>query len=262
MKWPRRITLVRHGESTYNELKKKKDADREYQLFVKMFERDFQSDETRHLAKIMHARYVLGVSDCETPLTKAGITQSRATGSNLPKVIAVPDVVIVSPYLRPQQTHEHMVETWPELGNAKFKIDDRIREQEHGLALLYSDWRIFQVFHPEQKQLYDLQGPYWYQYPQGESRSQVRARARSMTDTLIREYAGLEVMLITHHLTILSIRANYEGFSPKVFTQIDETEKPANCGVTIYDGDPRLGKAGRLVLSMYNKTFYDWPFTE
>lgn len=145
---------------------------------------------------------------------------------------------------------------WSDLSLAPHVADDRIREQEHGLSLLYSDWRVFHVLHPDQKQLRDLQGPYWYQYPQGESVSQVRDRARSFTSMLIREWADKHVLVVTHHLTILSLRANYQRFSPEEFIRLDEYEKPVNCGVTLYRGDPTIGKDGKLVLKAYNKKFY------
>jgi IS5 family transposase len=61
---------------------------------------------------------------------------------------------------------------------------------------------------------------------------------------------------VTHHLTILSFRANYERLSPEEFIRLDEHEKPVNCGITVYRGDPNQGKDGKLVLQIYNKKFY------
>ena len=110
--------------------------------------------------------------------------------------------------------------------------------------------------HPEQRMLRKLQGPYWYQFPQGESVAQVRDRIRSMTSTIIREYRDLHVWLVTHHLTILSIRANFERLSPEDFIHLDEHEKPVNCGITIYRGDPQSGGSGKMQLELYNKSLY------
>ena len=50
--------------------------------------------------------------------------------------------------------------------------------------------------------------------------------------TLTREFSGNRVMAITHHLTILATRANFERLSPEEFLQLDEHEKPVNCSVT------------------------------
>jgi broad specificity phosphatase PhoE len=134
--------------------------------------------------------------------------------------------------------------------------DDRVREQEHGLSLLYNDWRVFQTMHTEQKELRDLMGPYWYQYPNGESVPMVRDRLRLVTDTLIREYSGANVWIVSHHITKLAFRANLERLSPEEFIRLDTMEKPVNCGVTIYRGTPMLGKNGKLVLESYNQCFW------
>ena len=166
----------------------------------------------------------------------------------------LPDIVLVSPYMRTQQTYTEITVAWPALLSVPVIYDDRIREQEHGLSLLYNDWRVFHVFHPEQKKLYDLMGPYWYQYPQGESVPQVRDRIRSMTNTLIREYAGAHVLIITHHLTILSFRANFERLSAEHFLRLDKREKPINGGLTRYRGNPNRGTDGKLELEYYNRS--------
>ncbi len=256
MKWPNTLTLVRHGQSEYNVLRAKKDADPLYQEFKKMFRRNHTSSQTRHLAEQVRHKFALGVSDYETLLTKEGRRQALATGRELKKHIRTPEVVFISPYLRTRNTFDEMTVGWPELMGAKIVYDDRIREQEHGLSLLYNDWRVFETLHPEQKELHELLGPYWYQYPQGESVSEVRDRIRLFTDMLVREYAEKEVLLITHHLTILSIRANLERLSPEEFVGIDENEKPLNCGVTTYTGDPTAGTNGKLILDQYNRCFW------
>ncbi len=167
-----------------------------------------------------------------------------------------PHVVYVSPYFRTRNTFDCMRSEWSALGDSKIVQEDRIREQEHGLSLLYNDWRVFHVMHPEQKDFRELQGPYWYQYPQGESVSMVRDRIRSFLTTLVREDSGKRVMLVTHHLTLLSIRAILERLPPEQFVELDENHKPVNCGVTIYDGEPDKGSDGKLTLAIYNQKFY------
>jgi broad specificity phosphatase PhoE len=74
--------------------------------------------------------------------------------------------------------------------------------------------------------------------------------------TLVREYSGQRVMLITHHLTILSIRAILERLSSSEFVDLDKKQKPVNCGVTIYHGEAGVGKNGRLIMDEYNTKFY------
>ena len=88
------------------------------------------------------------------------------------------------------------------------------------------------------------------------SPSDVRQRNLSWIATLTREFAGKRVMAITHHLTILSTRANFERLSPERFIHLDEHEKPVNCGVTRYEGNPAVGRQGRLELAEYNRKYY------
>lgn len=256
-KWPAQLTLIRHGESAYNILKKKKEDDPLYQKFKSYYRDRFHYPQTRQLAHAVREKYAMGVSDYDTPLTDEGHEQSRITGAELAKSgLEVPDVLYVSPYWRTQQTLTMLIQGWPALGEVSRIPDDRIREQEHGLALLYNDWKVFHVFHPEQKELSDLMGEYWYSWPQGESTSQVRDRVRSFQAMLIREHAGKRVMMVTHHLTILSVRANLERLTPEQFLHINAYEKPVNAGVTIYECDPCKGKAGHLKLKHYNLQCY------
>ncbi len=258
MKWPLMLSTVRHGQSAYNILRGIKERDPQYIAFKKAYAKDYTSADARNLAALMAEKYALKTSDYDTPLSEVGWEQAVATGENITTFehYTRPDIVLVSPYRRTLETLAGMQQGGFDTGPAKIVVDDRIREQEHGLSLLYSDWRIFHVFHPEQKKLHDLMGPYWYQYPQGESTSQVRERIRSVTNTIVREYAGLNVWLITHHLTKLSIRANMERLSPEEFMRLDREEKPINCGVMVYRGNPRRGSEGKLELACYNAKFY------
>lgn len=256
MKWVNSLTAIRHGQSEYNNLKHTKDVDPYYQEFKKAFEENYQSTVTRQMAQQMSATYSLNTGDFDTPLTQLGKKQGIITGSKLSTMCPLPDLIFCSPYVRTVDTKNNLCLGWPELANVEIIYDDRIREQEHGLALLYSDWRVFQTLHPEQKKLNDLLGDYWYQYPQGESVSQVRDRIRIFVSMLIRECAGMNVMLITHHLTILSIRANLERLSPQEFIDLDAANKPFNCGLTQYIGKPNLGQNGKLLLNFYNTKLY------
>ncbi len=257
MKWPASITMVRHGESAYNALRARKEKDPDYARFVALYSKDYTSKECQDLAEEMWQRHRMPFSDYETPLSDKGCTQGFKTGAVLKDEVRFkPDVILVSPYLRTNQTLEEMRRGGFKTEGAKVIVEDRIRELEHGLATLYNDWRIFHVKHPEQKLLREQMGPYWYQYPQGESVSGVRDRTRDVTTMMIREFAGLHVWMITHHLTILSIRANYERLSPEQFIELDEHQKPVNCGVTRYVCNHKIGRGGRLELTEYNTKHY------
>ncbi len=270
MKWPQSLTLVRHGESEFNALKTAKAADPLYRRFLECFNRDAQtfcycpgnnswSVATQKLALKVWDKYRLPFGDHDTPLTHRGCWQAEQTGIRLPELTARPDVIFISPHLRTRQTYADVVKSWPELGKVLCHHDDRIREQEHGLATVYNDWRLLHVFHPEQRALYLLDGKLNYHYPQGESSLNVWSRGRDFSDKIIRDvrdHGYQHILVFTHHLTILSLRSIFEGWTHERFIEMDEAEKPVNCGVTIYRGDPDLGADGRLVLDRYNVKLY------
>ena len=262
MKWPNTLTILRHGESGYNALKKAREEDERYAEFKHAYNRRNKSpeaaDTVRALAEelIQEGTFSLGVGDHDTPLSENGHRQAEVTGRKLSKLIGLPEVILISPYDRTRGTHGGLVEGWPELGEVPVIEEERLREQEHGLALLYNDWRVFNVLHPEQDRLRELEGPYWYRYPQGENVPDARERNRSLLGTTTRDYSDKDVMWIGHHLSILATRANLERFGEAEYLRLDREEKPVNCGVTIYRGDPDAGQDGRLVLDTYNQKLY------
>lgn len=257
MKWPLSLTLIRHDTSAYNVLREKKKDHPLYQEFLAARKKDGGSRETKQLALQVWQHFALNVSDANTPLVDVEGRQSFATGGALRQFFPKPpDVVFVSPYKRALLTLEHMIRGWPELGRVKTYEEERIREQEHGLALLYNDWKVFEAIYPEQKALRKLEGAYWYRYPQGENVPDVRSRNRSWLTTLTRDFAEKDVLVVTHHLNILATRANLERLGASEFLRLDEEEKPINCGVTVYRGDPYKGKDGKLVLESYNTKLY------
>jgi broad specificity phosphatase PhoE len=256
MKWPTSVMLIRHDTSAYNVLRDAKKGDPLYELFLQEFEKSSNSETVKNLAYRVQKKYALGVGDADTPLADAEGRQAFRTGEELAFKEPLPDIIFVSPYQRALHTLKHIVRGWPQLANVKIFEEERVREQEHGLALIYNDWRVFHTLHPDQGRLYKQEGPYWYRYPQGESVPDVRDRNRSFLTTLTRDFAEKRILVITHHLNILAMRANLERLGAAQFTRLDEEEKPINCGVTKYVGNPNIGLKGRLELEYYNLKYY------
>jgi len=231
MKWPESLTLIRHGESEYNKNK----------IENKLFD-----------------PCQLEYSDETTPLTDEGKRQANVVGEKLKEIIKIPDVVIISPYLRTRETFDNLMLGWPELKNIVQFEDERIREQDHGLKLIYCNKDEFFKAFPEQEKLHKKTGEYYYRWPQGENVPDVRERLRSWVSTIVRDFHDQNVLVVTHHLTILGMRANLERLDADEFLRIDKEEKPINCGVTIYKGNPKLGKdgQGKLELVAYNSKLY------
>ena len=168
MKWPESLTLIRHDTSAYNHAKKVKEADPVYQEFKAAYEADWRSSDTERLAHEVWEHFSLGIGDHDTPLSPVAEgekSQAEVMAAHLRDRVQIPDIIFVSPYLRTHQTLERMIEGWPELQDARTVEDDRLREQEHGIALIYNDYRVFHVLNPNQKRLRDIEGPYWYRFP-------------------------------------------------------------------------------------------------
>jgi len=108
--------------------------------------------------------------------------------------------------------------------------------------------------HPEQAELQLLLGEYDYRFLNGENIPDVRQRTHSWIATLTREFAGKRVMAITHHLTILATRANFERLGPEEFLHLDKNDKPVNCGVTRYVGITLDGRS-KLKMEKYNEQY-------
>lgn len=256
MKWPEWLAVVRHDFSAYNALKAAKAGSVAYQEFKRALKELGPTNGIVYaLAECAREELALDTGDHDTDLANGG-DLAKAVGRSLRSEMELPDVVIVSPYLRTALTFKGLVYGWPELAGVKVYEEERIREQEHGLALLCNDRAIFEVLNPEQRALHAREGNYWYRFPQGENVPDVRERLRSWTTTLIREFSGKRVLAVTHHLCILALRANLERLSAQEFIALDQNEKPMNCGVTLYKGYPDEGKNGRLKLEYYNRKFY------
>ena len=256
MKWPEYLMLIRHLKTTYNALKEEKLNDSEYKKLVSLYESCPESEETIKLANKLKNRFSLGVSDSETPIIDSEKEKAVMTGKALKEQFELPDVIFVSPYLRTTQTLEALKIGWPELESVTVFEDERIRELEHGITTLYNDWRIYFILNPEDRLLQLQDGKYRYRYPRGENVPDVRTRNSLWVGTLIREFAEKRVLAVTHHLTILSIRAQLERLTVNDFIHLDENEKPINCGVTFYRGSYRAGKDGQLKKEFYNKKFF------
>jgi len=263
MKWPTTLIFIRHGESAFNALREKKRHIENYDEFRELFTKEFSVATTPDWPSKKLIGFANEIweecrmeSDYNTPLTDIGCIQARTTGERLAEQSYIPDVIFVSPYLRTRQTLEEIQKGWPALRDVRVVSEERIREQEHGLSTLYNDRSVYFTLHPLQGLLYKLDGDYGYRYQNGENKADVRDRVRSFLSTTVREYSEKTVLSISHHLTLLSLRANLERWDREQFMKVDYEDHPINCGVTIYKGDSRKGQSGRLELESYNQKLY------
>lgn len=214
-------------------------------------------------------------NDYNTDVAEGSIDQAVQTGIRLPDYIDLPKAIYVSPYLRTKKTLEGLIEGWPQLGNVRQFEDERLREQDFGTKAIYGDPLLYYVFHPEQALLYKMSTKYEYNHECGESIIDVRMRVRSVLNDIFERHGGSggvlnnvldktvgrlplagklagsrgktpeEVMIVTHHIVILALKANLEDWDREKLLDEDIHNSPPNCSVTIYESDKDGGSMKR-----------------
>ena len=225
---PQRLWLVRHGESAGN-------------LAWRVAE-----SRGEHLIEV-------SPRDADVPLSPLGERQAAALGRWFAARPAEerPTVVLSSPYLRAHETTRIVLETGA-LGQVPWLVDERLREKEFG-ALNRLTKAGIQATMPEQAELRQTLGKFYYRPPGGESWCDILLRLRSLWADLGREHAGQRVLLICHSVVTLCMRYLVEGLSEKDILQIDSGNEVANCALTSYVA--RSDPDGRAALALETFNF-------
>jgi broad specificity phosphatase PhoE len=228
-RWPNRLWVVRHGESSGNVAR-----------------------DTAHAARSTHID--TGGRDVDVPLSRRGEEQSRALGrwfAAMPRD-QQPDVVLTSPYRRALQTATLIhgaggVRVHP----ADFIHDERLREKEFGVLDRLTRYGIEQ-HHPDQAEFRRILGKFYHRPPGGESWCDVILRLRSALDTISLHHDGARVLIVAHQVVVLCLRYLLERMTEDQILRIDAEGDVANCAVTEYAFDERQGHAAGMVLQAYN----------
>lgn len=249
---PRRLILVRHGQSAGNVME---------DLYSKM-------------------------PDNAVPLTDLGWKQAKLAGETLRESILSYDETvhfIISPYVRTMETFHGILSAWCDpdehpsfrhmadteerrqawyshLKNCHgitWHEDPRIREQDFGN---YQNPQIIQQCKEER----DKFGLFYYRFPHGESATDVYDRVSTFLDSLWRSFdtaRSQNCILVTHGISIRVFLARYFRYS---VDQFHELVNPNNCEMFVleHDGSGMLRPAGRYELvrkrrSTTNSTTFD-----
>lgn len=228
-KWPNVLWIVRHGESAGNVARDAAEAAGLPLIDI----------ETR---------------DVDVPLSPLGEQQANALGKwfrQLPPE-EQPTVVLTSPYLRARETARLALET---AGLARdevtFTTDERLREKEFGILDRLTRFGV-QEKYPELADARSALGKFYFRPPGGESWCDVILRLRSVIDTLTRDHRGERVLIVSHQVVVNCFRYLLERMSEEQILAIDRAKEIANCSVTSYEFNPRLGRRGKLELQLYN----------
>ena len=259
--WPARLWLVRHGESSGN--------------------------VARALAESGGLSMIdIADRDMDVPLSALGEKQARALGrwfGRRPQSER-PSVVLYSPYVRALQTGKLLIEAarlTGSVGNGSRSggngaagngavsgngaggpgaldsgaarglleiADERLREKEFGAFHRLTKAGIRAQF-PQEAELRDHVGKFYYRPPGGESWCDVILRLRSVLDTIQLQYQRERVLVVAHEIVVLCMRYLIERMTEQQILSIDAAGDVANCSVTEYDyqldGQGRHGMALR-----------------
>ncbi|MFC7478546.1 histidine phosphatase family protein [Dankookia sp. GCM10030260] len=228
-RWPSRLWVIRHGESSGNVAR-----------------------DTAHAARLTHID--TGGRDVDVPLSGLGEQQSRALGrwfAEMPKDQR-PNVVLTSPYRRALQTATLIHGAGGACVNPADLIqDERLREKEFGVLDRLTRYGIEQHL-PDQAEFRRILGKFYYRPPGGESWCDVILRLRSALDTISLHHGGARVLIVAHQVVVLCLRYLLEKMTEDQILRIDAEGDVANCAVTEYAFDHCRGNAAGMVLQAYN----------
>lgn len=229
-RWPRRLWLVRHGESAGNVA-------------------------VREAAAAGLAHVDIAKRDADIPLSQLGRRQSQALGRWFAELDPAerPEVILSSPYIRARQTADLIhAANGVQSAECRCVTDERVREREFGILDRLTKLGVEQLY-PQQAEFKRLLGKFYHRPPGGESWCDVILRLRSALDTLSLHYASRRVLIVTHEVVVMCFRYLLEELDEERIMQIDAQGDIANCGVTEYAFDPAPeASGGKLVLVRFN----------
>lgn len=231
-KWPSCLVIMRHAESEAN--------------LRRQYLEKLQSKET-HVG--------LAMRDVDVPLTTRGREQARLSGAHLNRHGPF-DTLFVSPYARTRQTAEEVLEQLE--SKPRLVSEERIREKEFGILEGLTKHGM-EIEHPREMERRRRIGKYYYRPPGGESFPDVNLRLRSLLATLVRDYAGRRVLLITHSVVVLLFRHLLERMDEETILALDRHDEVKNASLLIYERGTRDGRQGVLVRKDWNLTPWEMP---
>ena len=187
-----------------------------------------------------HHELDLALRDMDVPLSPLGETQS-AELAHFFVTHPAPAVVLCSPYKRAFDTAAIAMRVAGV--NAEVVLDERLREREFGVLDRLTKLGI-EARHPEQAAARAFLGKFFHRPPGGESWADVAARVRSLITDLRLDYAGDDVVVVTHQAVIMLFRYVLDGLTEAELLALDRENQIANTAVTSFAAD---GNRMRLV---------------
>jgi broad specificity phosphatase PhoE len=209
--WPKRLWLVRHGQSQGN----------------------IARDKAQQAGSL---EIGIDVRDVDVPLSDLGFEQAEATGhwfAALPEDER-PEVLLSSPYLRARQTAEAICKAGGLTGRTRTIVDERLREREFGVFDRLTTLGIREKY-PEEAAHRKMLGKFYHRPPGGESWADVILRLRSALNTINLHYRDRRVLVVCHQVVVLCMRYILEELDEAGILKIDRQADILNCGICAYD---------------------------
>jgi broad specificity phosphatase PhoE len=207
--WPRRLWIVRHGQSAGNVARDAAERDR-----IDVID--------------------IAVRDADAPLSALGAEQSRALAewfARLPEEER-PTVVLTSPFVRSVQTATIVADRLG-IGRDDLVVDERLREKEFGVLDRYTVQGIRNKFTELAEQRQRV-GKFYFRPPGGESWCDVILRMRSVVEVLRRDHVDGRVLIVAHQVIVNCMRYLLECLDEAKILAIDREGDVPNCGVCEY----------------------------
>ena len=224
IEWPRRVIVVRHGQSALNKALEQK-----------------QRGEYVYAYDNAH--------DSQIPLSEEGTFQAIKTGKLLRQKFTHNGINInvcySSPYLRTIQTAQNIIENIGQKVNLELR--DEIREKEFGVEHGISNKELKERF-PVDAMLKKRDSKFFYRPHGGESYQDVRQRFRDFIGTLKRKNSNQTILVVTHQVTYKAFRSLIKGTT---VSEIEKYPETPNCGVAIYELQA-INNGYHLVLKEYD----------
>lgn len=235
---PKRLVLVRHGESEAN----------------KYLNQIIRGEIFSYPPEFARLR------DWDIRLTPYGKEQALATGKYLEEKFGLFDACFVSPQTRAKETFDSILEGYADKALAgelksKGRIESRLREKDHGAVNFLSKEEIKRFF-PHEYDRREREGKLLYRALGGESWYDVKdLRVGSFLNSAYRDYHGGNILVVSHSIVITCFRMKLERLDEAEILDLTKKEPIDNCGIAIFEPDEADGKR-RLALKEWNTVAY------
>lgn len=283
------ILFIRHLESMYNEYKRIIKKDSRYTKFQNTIDKEKKQELAIILLKEFREQVWL---DFPTWISKIWHQQWEINWKLFAKLIAnnsqlMPTLIIISPYFRTRLTAHYFLKyiKWLDLNidklidpnnrqdmiiwkfmwrEIKIKLNDRVRERDHGSDVAPSYLRDYletlSPFSPKSflsEDEWDI--AYYYNAPTGwESQVQVNDRIKLALESMSRE-SDQNIAVFSHHIAILAVLNNIFAWAINTYFNLDKNWKPDNASITVVSQIKKTqsGQKNRFRVSAYNLKLWE-----